>query len=66
MKRIPYRNWPAMYHPKRNDPLEETNPDAGYVCPQCGESRLGHLTWLEGDTVRCDTCGTEYLTAEEE
>lgn len=64
MKRIPYRN--SALSLRTNDPLERKNPDAPYVCPQCGESRLGHLTWIEGDTVRCDTCGTEYLTAEEE
>lgn len=37
-----------------------------YRCLSCGENRLDWLVWIEGDTVRCQACGNEYKTQEEE
>lgn len=37
-----------------------------YRCPTCDENRLDWLTWIEGDTVRCQACNWEYKTQEEE
>ncbi len=42
--------------------LEYVDPQ--YACPTCGERRLDWLVWIEGDTVRCQTCKTEYITQE--
>jgi len=30
------------------------------ACPVCGERDIDSLVWLNDDTVRCATCGTEY------
>jgi hypothetical protein len=41
------------------DTVIETVADT-YRCPECGENRLDWLTWIEGDTVRCQACETVY------
>ncbi|MCB1280697.1 MAG: hypothetical protein KDB18_04175 [Salinibacterium sp.] len=31
------------------------------ACPNCGERIVDKLIWTDDDTVRCETCGTEYV-----
>ena len=40
--------------------VEEEVVDDGDECPGCGEFRVDYLVWVDDDTVRCTTCGTEY------
>lgn len=30
-------------------------------CQSCGEDRINHLIWTSDASIRCDSCGTEYL-----
>ena len=48
--------------------VDEAAPDtvpSWYACPTCGERRLDWLVWIEGDTVRCQSCKTTYTVPEE-
>ena len=33
------------------------------ACPQCGESDIDRLEWLDDDWVRCSSCGRVYEPA---
>jgi len=33
----------------------------GAECPKCGEPRIDWLVWQDGETLRCETCGAEYM-----
>jgi YgiT-type zinc finger domain-containing protein len=55
-----------------NPPQQDVPTAHSLACPQCGsetQSRLGRMTWLEGDQLMliedvpvrvCDTCGEEF------
>lgn len=43
---------------------EETTEDD--ACESCGENRINYLTWLNDISIRCETCGAEFLSAEED
>ncbi len=32
-------------------------------CPQCHESDMNRLVWVDDDTVECQTCKTRYQPA---
>lgn len=58
-----------------NNPDEVTPEDClvleEHACPECLERDIDCLTWIDDDTVRCETCGATYqpglpdLTGEE-
>ena len=38
------------------DPCDSVSPG----CPSCGERLIDHLVWIDDETVRCTTCGSDY------
>jgi hypothetical protein len=43
------------------DPPLGDRVDAGHACPGCNERRQDLLVWQDDDTVRCGTCGMNYV-----
>lgn len=47
-----------MTEPENKFENENVAPQMG--CPNCHETRVDFLVWLDDDTVECTKCGTTY------
>ncbi len=43
-----------------DDEVDDEHVDAHHACPNCGETEIDNLAWLDDENVKCLTCGTVY------
>ena len=41
-------------------PVAEITHDGQVPCPDCGETSVDRLVWIDDEFVRCDDCGTIF------
>ena len=41
-------------------PVAESKDDGQIPCPDCGETSVDRLVWIDDEFVRCDACGTIF------